>query len=136
EACDAEVDELDAIGLATDEDDVVRLDVAVNDAERVSRLQRARDAERDRDAFERGGADRRDLRAERDAVDPLLDEEVDAFGLAVRDVIDDVRVVHGRERGRLARKSCEVEWSVELEHLDRDDPRRLQIARAKYRAHP
>ena len=45
------------------------------------------------DAFAHGRSERRHLGAERDAVDPLLHEEVHAIRFAVRYVADDIRAV-------------------------------------------
>ena len=87
------------------DDDVVRLDVAVDDAVSVRVAQRSEDlarvGDRDRDRAE---AARADELLQRPSLDVLHDDEVRAVGLAAVEDRDDVRV---REAGGVRRLAAE-----------------------------
>ena len=128
-ARDPEVGDLDdAFGV---DDDVVRLDVAVDDAVAVGVTQRCEDlacvGDRDR---HRAEAARADQLLERAPLDVLHDDVVGAVGLAPVEDRDDVRVRKAGRMGRLATEALDellVVRVVRVEHLDRDPASELLI---------
>ena len=126
---DPEVGHLDdALGV---DDDVVRLDVAVDDAVAVRVAQRGEDLARVGDGHRhRAEPARADQLLERAPLDVLHDDVVGAVGLAAVEDRDDVRV---REAGRVRRLAAEaldellVVRVARVEHLDGDPASELLV---------
>ena len=131
-ARDAEVDERGAIEVAVAEEQVARLDVAMDDPLRVRDGERLGDARDHLHALAHREAGAREALAERLADDPLHREVRHAVvGLAVGDVLDDARVAQLLEDARLAVEALLVLAGVTpVEDLDATTPpRRRSFAR-------
>ena len=130
----AEVEDFDdGLGVPRhrDEEDVTRLEVAVDDALQVGR--RDRGAELPHDVQDRGlgqAAAHLDEEVERLAVQELHDHEVQArFGPEIDDA-DDVRVLHQRQHPRLAGESLDgvvIRLAIRQDRLDRDRPPQVDL---------
>ena len=126
---DAEVRHLDdALGV---DDDVVRLDVAVDDAVAVRVAQRREDLARVRDRDRnRAEAARADQLLQRASLDVLHDDVVRAVVLAAVEDRDDVRVREPRRVRRLAPEALDelvVVRVARVQHLDRDPSAELLV---------
>ena len=118
----------DSLGV---DDDVVRLDVAVDDAVAVRVAERREDLPRirDRDGH-RAQAARADELLERPALDVLHDDEVGAVELAAVEDRDDIRVREPRGMRRLAPEALDELLVVRVprvQHLDRDSAAELLV---------
>ena len=128
-ARDAEVRDLDdALGV---DDDVVRLDVAVDDAVAMCISQCGEDLPGVRDRDGNGAeAARADQFLERSALDVLHDDEVGALGLAAIEDRDDVRMRQTGGVGRLATEALDellVVRVAPVQHLHRNAAAELLI---------
>jgi hypothetical protein len=108
------------------EQDVLRLDVAVDDPVRVGGVQRARDLDRERHGLgDRQPPDPADALLQRLALDVLEHDERHAVVLARVQHGDDVGVLELRHRARLAAEALDVlDLSADRsgQHLDRHTP--------------
>ena len=134
---EAEVDDLRRARPV--EKDVLGLDVPVHHPLVVRVLQRLADPRHDRQRFGRGEVAARHRLPQRDALDELHHEVVEA--LAVAEVIDadDVRVIQPRHRPRLAGEALRerrVVLQVRVQHLDGDGPVERPVARPVDGPHP
>ena len=137
-AGDAEVGDLGG-ALLVDED-VLRLDVAVDDAARVRGAERAGDLDRVGDRLvDRQAPHAADPLLERLALDVLEDDVGPAVLLARVDHADDVRVVELGDGARLAPEALElvgVRRDLAVHELDRDLALERRVERAIDRRHP
>jgi hypothetical protein len=139
---DAEVDDLDEVAsaVAVDEEDVLGLEIAVDDALVVGRAQRLRDLRGDRQrAIGRHRRRQLDRLRQRLAVDVLHHRVGQAVGRGaeVGDV-DDVGVADARRRLGLLHEALDragVARDLALEHLHRQRPLDDQVARGEHHAH-
>ncbi len=133
---DAEIDEGDAVDGAADEEQVARLEVAVDDAEPVHRAEGGRDAPGELEASSRVNACAGEALGQGLAGEPLHGEVgVAVLRAAVRDVPHHpgTRSVASACASRARRfESCEAGV---LEDLEGDDLAGLEIARAEDVAH-
>ena len=128
-----------------EQDDVCRLQIAMDDAFFVGRVQCVRDLPRDRQRVaDRNGSQgtvfrpRQSLR-ERLSFDELEDEGVHA--ISIFEAVDgpDVRMIERSERARLALEACMpvgIGGEAGGQDLDRDVATELRVARAINFAHP
>ena len=136
DARDAEVEHLDPRDVAAGEEEVARLDVAVNDVVRVRLGERRGDARPERYAGLDPQAPAPEEIAEVLTLDPLHDQ----VGLFERrrpvgDVADDVRVMELREHLRLALQARLVLALRVAQHLDGDMGARRVVTGLEHDAH-
>ena len=129
---DPEIEDLDLIDAAAGEEQVARLEIAVDDAAGVGRAERLGDSRRELDRL----ADRERRAGEAGlevlAVEPLHHQEPRPVGgVAVGDVADDPRMRHLREQLDLAREPRGVVRSPVGDDLDGHRLAGLAIARAE-----
>ncbi len=137
DARDAEIEHFYAVDRASVEEDVARLDVAVEHAARVGRGERARDAAGERDRFGDVEAAVEQACAEVEAVEPFEDEVAGSLrpiDVAVGDVPDDVRMVERGEDFGLAFEARGAALGV-VQHLHGDGSPARRVAPSVHRAH-
>ncbi len=125
-----EVDQLDAIERAVDEEEVARLEVAVDDARGVRSGERLGGADRERHDLGEGQPRSREPRREALALEPLHDQVRLLRLEPVGEVTDDPGVIEPREARRLALEALQILDAAAVEHLDRDALAGLPIERA------
>jgi hypothetical protein len=128
-ARDAEIQELDVLEEAADEEEVPRLDVAVHHAARVHRRQRAGGPLDERQALADRQAPPEQALAQRLAVEPLHRQVLAGRRPPVRHVAHDARVIELGEDARLLGEALERRGVEPGQHLQRHRPRRLPIDR-------
>ncbi len=136
-ARDAEIDQLHALRIALLEEQVARLQIAVDDAARVHRAERLGGALAEHERLRE--RERRALEALLEAlsVEPLHHEEaLAAVELAVRDVADDAVVREARDELRLAEEARGVARIAPVQDLQRDGAAPLLVVRSPHGAHP
>jgi hypothetical protein len=133
---DAEIEDLDSVGIFTDEENIRGLDVAMNDAARMRRTQGLGDEPYEREAV--GHREPASSEAIRQilAFEPFHGEPGFVRGKdAMRDVADDVRMVERREHPSLVEETARAALFGITKHFERDEVSRRGIARSKNGAH-
>ncbi len=134
-ARDPEVEHFDLFEPCARQEDVARLDVSVNDAERVRGAERFGDSPRQLDRLGRGHAEPQPMRQAL-AVEPFHREPQLAVRDAVGDVANDAGMAELSEHADLARESIEVNDRIGPQDLDRDRLADGLVDGAIDRAHP
>ena len=133
---DPEVDELDPVDVAVDEERVSGLQIAVNDAVRVRLGERVGELGGDGDRVLDREHDLGDLVRERHPVDPLHRQVRSAvLGQPVMDVADDCGVTERGEQRRLALEALIPLGALAVEDLEGDRHPGEAVDRAEHRAH-
>ena len=134
---DPEIDQLGIRGIALLEEEVARLEIAVDDPVRVHRAERLRDALPEQERL--GERERRALQARLEALsfEPLHHEvALAAVDLTVGDEAHDAVVIEARDELRLADEAGGVARIAAVEQLQRDGAAGVLIEGAPHRAHP
>jgi len=123
---------------AAGEQDVVRLDVAVDDAAAVRVDERARDVLENAHRFAHRERSAREARAQRLAFDERHDEERETVGLSRAQHRHDVRMLQRRREHDLALEAVHGDRGGELvrEHLHDDHSSERVVLRDETRRHP
>jgi hypothetical protein len=134
---DPEIEHFDAIDGAAHEEEVRRLDVAMNDPARVRGAERLGHVPRDRHRIADRERPAREALAQILAVEPLHHEvRLAALGRAVRERAHDARVAHGLEQLRLARETCDLLLAARKQDLHRRGRSGVAIDGAEDPPHP
>ena len=134
---DAEVDQPELRQRAADEEDVARLEVAMDDPALVQDPERLGQVQTEPEALAQRQALPLEALVERFALQPLH-RQVRLAGREqpVRDVADDVRVSHAGQELRFTLEAPAIQVPILAQHLDRDGLPAVPVDRAVDLSHP